>query len=148
MTVVANVRYVTAQDETIWRDLWRCYLAFYETKRDEEVYAETWQRINDPHEQMFSMVAENAEGLVIGIANFLHHQHFWSRQNYIYLTDLYVCAHARSMGAGKAMIDAVVNHAKVHNCEQVWWFTAENNITARKLYDGVATLSPFVKYQI
>lgn len=148
MSVVANVRYVTAQDETIWRDLWRCYLAFYETKRDEEVYAETWQRINDPHEQMFSMVAENAEGLVIGIANFLHHQHFWSRQNYIYLNDLYVCAHARSMGAGKAMIGAVVNHAKVHNCEQVWWFTAENNITARKLCDGVATLSPFVKYQI
>ena len=52
------------------------------------------------------------------------------------------------MGAGKAMIDAVVNHAKVHNCEQVWWFTAEDNLTARKLYDGVATLSPFVKYQI
>ena len=94
MSVIANVRYVTAQDETIWRDLWRCYLAFYETKRDEEVYAETWRRINDPHEQMFSMVAETPEGLVIGIANFLHHQHFWSPQNYIYLNDLYVCTHA------------------------------------------------------
>ena len=148
MSVVANVRYVTSQDETIWRDLWRRYLAFYETKREEEVYAETWRRINDPHEQMFSMVAEAPEGLVIGIANFLHHQHFWSRQNYIYLNDLYVCTHARSMGNGKAMIDAVVNHAKVHNCEQVWWLTAEDNLTARKLYDGVATLSSSVKYQI
>lgn len=146
--MVAYVRYVTAQDETIWRDLWRSYLAFYKTKRDEEVYAETWRRINDPHEQMFSMVAETPDGVVIGIANFLQHQHFWSCQNYIYLNDLYVCTNARSMGAGKAMIDAVVNHAKDYNCEQVWWLTAEDNLTARKLYDGVATLSPFVKYQI
>ena len=59
-----------------------------------------------------------------------------------------MCTNARSMGAGKAMIDAVVNHAKDYNCEQVWWLTAEYNLTARKLYDGVATLSPFVKYQI
>jgi hypothetical protein len=45
------------------------------------------------------------------------------------------------------MIDGVINHAKQHNCGQVWWFTAENNAVARKLYDGLATLSSFVKYE-
>ncbi len=94
------------------------------------------------------MVAETPEHGVVGIVNFLYHRYFWGPENRIYLNDLYVRPDVRGTGAGKAMIDAVVDHAKEHGCEQVWWFTAGDNAVARKLYDGVATLSPFVKYQV
>lgn len=145
--MVISVRYVIAEDEPDWRNLWQDYLAFYEAERPDNVYAETWRRIQDTNEEMFAMVAETQEHGVIGIVNFLHHRHFWGHENRIYLNDLYVRADARSIGAGKAMIDGVINHAKQHNCGQVWWFTAEDNAVARKLYDGLATLSSFVKYE-
>ena len=143
-----TVRYVTPADEADWRRLWRDYLAFYKTARDEDVYAETWRRIHDPDEQMFSMVAETPDDGVVGIVNFLYHRFFWGKENRIYLNDLYVDPDVRGSGAGRALIAAVVDHAKEHNCAQVWWLTAEDNATARKLYDKVADLSPFVKYQI
>ncbi|MEJ6710443.1 MAG: GNAT family N-acetyltransferase [Amylibacter sp.] len=143
-----TVRYVTPADEAVWRELWRDYLAFYETSRSEDVYGETWRRIHDRDEQMFAMVAETPDDGVVGIVNFLYHRYFWGPENRIYLNDLYVRPNVRGTGAGKAMIDAVVDHAKEHGCEQVWWFTAGDNAVARKLYDGVATLSPFVKYQV
>ncbi len=146
--MATTVRYVTAKDEAVWRDLWRDYLAFYKTARDEDVYAQTWARILDPDVEMFAKVAETPEHGVVGIVNFLYHKYFWGPENRIYLNDLYVRPDVRGTGAGKAMIDAVVDHAKAHNCEQVWWFTAEDNAVARKLYDRVATLSPFVKYQV
>jgi GNAT superfamily N-acetyltransferase len=146
--MTTTVRYVTAEDEAVWRELWRDYLAFYKTTRDEDIYAETWRRIHDPNEQMFAMAAETPEDGVIGIVNFLYHRFFWGKENRIYLNDLYVRPDVRGTGAGKAMIAAVVDHAKEHNCEQVWWLTAEDNAVARKVYDSVATLSPFVKYQI
>lgn len=146
--MTTTVRYVTPADEADWRALWKDYLAFYETSRDEDVYAGTWKRILDPEVDMFAMVAETPEHGIVGIVNFLYHSYFWGPENRIYLNDLYVRPEIRGTGAGKAMIDAVVAHAKEHNCQQVWWFTAEDNAVARKLYDGVATLSPFVKYQI
>lgn len=146
--MATTVRYVTPKDEAVWRDLWRDYLAFYKTARDADVYADTWRRILDPKVDMFAMVAETPEHGVIGIVNFLYHKYFWGPENRIYLNDLYVRPDVRGTGAGKAMIEAVVDHGKEHGCEQVWWFTAEDNAVARKLYDGVATLSPFVKYQV
>jgi GNAT superfamily N-acetyltransferase len=146
--VNTSVRYVTAADEAVWRELWCDYLAFYETTRDEDVYAETWRRIHDPDEPMFAMVAETRYLGVVGIVNFLYHRFFWGPENRIYLNDLYVRPNVRGTGAGKAMIEAVVEHAKEHDCGQVWWLTAEDNAVARKLYDGVATKAPFVSYQI
>jgi GNAT superfamily N-acetyltransferase len=143
-----TVRYVTAADEPVWRELWTDYLAFYETSRAQEVYAHTWARIMDPEVKMFAMVAETAQNGVVGIVNFLYHSYFWGPEPRIYLNDLYVRPNVRGTGAGKAMIAAVEAHAKEHGCGQVWWFTAQDNAVARKLYDGVATLSPFVKYQI
>ena len=146
--MATNVRYVTAEDEAAWRSLWADYLAFYETSREEDVYTHTWARILDPAVDMYAMVAETPEHGVVGIVNFLYHTYFWGPENRIYLNDLYVRPDVRGTGAGKAMIDAVVAHAKEHGQGQVWWLTAEDNATARKLYDGVATLAPFVKYQI
>ncbi|MDR6264433.1 MULTISPECIES: GNAT family N-acetyltransferase [Rhodobacterales] len=146
--MTAIVRYVTAADEPVWRELWADYLAFYETTREEDVYAESWRRILDPDVGMFAMVAETPENGVVGIVNFLYHTSFWEKENRIYLNDLYVRPEIRGTGAGKAMIDAVETHAKQHNCSQVWWMTANDNAVARKLYDGVAKLAPFVKYQI
>ncbi|MCP5088554.1 MAG: GNAT family N-acetyltransferase [Rhodobacteraceae bacterium] len=143
-----TVRPVTKTDEQIWRDLWRDYLAFYETERPEMVYEQTWARILDDKEEMYSFLAENKAGEAVGLVNFLFHTSFWEIEKVCYLNDLYTTPKARSLGAGKAMIDAVVSTANKHNSASVYWLTAADNVRARRLYDYVATLTPFVKYRV
>jgi hypothetical protein len=42
------VRAIERADEAAWRELWRGYLAFYETTRPEPIYRATFDRLTDP----------------------------------------------------------------------------------------------------
>lgn len=141
------VRPVQAGDFPAWSALWAEYLAFYDTERDAAQHRLTWDRIMDPAVKMYAQVAE-LDGGVVGIVNYVHHQYFWGPEDRIYLNDLYTAPAARGHGAGRALIEAVEAHARAAGAGQVWWLTAEDNTTARALYDKVATLSPFRQYKL
>ncbi|MDG2406467.1 MAG: GNAT family N-acetyltransferase, partial [Paracoccaceae bacterium] len=42
--------------------------------------------------------------------------------------------------------EAVYQAADAHGTPTVYWLTQDFNHTARQLYDRVATLTPFIKY--
>lgn len=133
--------------ESDWRRLWGLYLEFYETNKPEEVYASAWARILDPQSPMYSIMAF-ADGKAVGLTNFLYHSSFWDLEDRCYLNDLYVHSDARGLGAGEALIKATVDHAHAQNVSHVYWTTARDNTVARGLYDRVAILTPFIKYQM
>ncbi|MFQ5623875.1 MAG: GNAT family N-acetyltransferase [Paracoccaceae bacterium] len=144
MTLV--IRPVTRKDEADWRKLWRAYLDFYRTERPDEVYAATWARIHDPDEDMHSLVAIR-DGAAVGLAQFLYHRSFWDIANRCYLNDLYVTPQARGTGTGRALIEAVYADSDARNAAAVYWLTAEDNYSGRRLYDRLAIRTPFIKYQ-
>jgi hypothetical protein len=45
------------------------------------------------------------------------------------------------------LIEAVYRAADKVGADQVYWLTAHSNATARKLYDRVGQLTPFIKYR-
>ena len=141
------VRPLRATDEADWRRLWTGYLEFYETAVTEEVYRTTFARLlsGAPHE-FHGLVAER-DGRLIGLVHYLFHRHCWRIENVVYLQDLYVDPEARGSGAGRALIEAVYAAADAAGCPSVYWLTQDFNATARRLYDRVATLTPFIKYQ-
>lgn len=142
-----TIRPLRAVDEADWRRLWTGYLEFYETSVPEEVYRTTFARLlsGEPHE-FHGLVAERG-GRLIGLAHYLFHRHCWRVENVIYLQDLYVEPEARGSGAGRALIEAVYAAADAAGCPTVYWLTQDFNATARRLYDRVAKLTPFIKYQ-
>lgn len=142
-----TIRPLRAADEEDWRRLWTGYLEFYETSVPEAVYRSTFARLlsGDPHE-FHGLMAEQ-EGRLIGLTHYLFHRHCWKIEDVVYLQDLYVEPEARGTGAGRALIEAVYQAADVAGCPTVYWLTQDFNATARQLYDRVATLTPFVKYQ-
>lgn len=142
-----STRPVTEADFDAWSALWADYLAFYGTERDAAQHRQTWDRIMDPDTRMYAQVAE-LDGQIVGIVNYVHHQYFWGPEDRIYLNDLFTAPAARGHGAGRALIAAVEAHARQTGAGQVWWLTAEDNATARALYDKVATLTPFRQYRI
>ena len=145
--MTTTIRPLRAADEDVWRRLWTAYLEFYETSVSEDVYRTTFARLlsNDPRE--FHGLLADQGGETVGLTHFLFHRHCWKVENLVYLQDLYVAPEARGTGAGRALIEAVYAAADVAGCPTVYWLTQDFNTTARQLYDRIATLTPFIKYQ-
>jgi GNAT superfamily N-acetyltransferase len=142
MTVIRELK---REDEAAWRRLWDGYLAFYKTELSEALTDALFERLlaGAPH---FAFVAED-DGAVIGFVHCLPHASTWSAEDYCYLEDLYVDPSVRGAGAGRALIEAVYAEADRRGCSRVYWHTENGNVTARRLYDRLATLSEFVQYR-
>lgn len=129
---------LTAVDRPRWTELWRGYLAFYETILPSEVYDHTWHRIL-ADESIHGLAARTPNGIV-GITHFLFHAHGWTLQHACYLQDLFVDPAARGTGAGRKLIEAVAVKAREHGADRLYWMTQDTNTTARRLYDRLAKL--------
>jgi len=142
------VRPVTAQDEAKWRELWAGYLVFYEfSDIDPTITDRTWERLVGDQDDMFCFVAE-FQGNVIGLANCVLHPNTWSKQKVCYLEDLFVDQNVRSKGAGRALIEKIVQHGKAENWYSLYWRTATGNATAQALYEDVSNRLDRFTYEI
>ena len=145
--MATTIRPLTTADEAEWRRLWTGYLEFYESSVSEEVYRTTFARLLGDDARDFQGLVAERDGTPIGLTHYLFHRHCWRVENVIYLQDLYVDPEVRGTGAGRALIEAVYAAGDAAGCPTVYWTTQDFNATARQLYDRIATLTPFIKYQ-
>lgn len=140
------VRQIRPTDRATWAPLWTAYLAFYDTALPPEIYDTQWERLQseDPS-SMWGLLAFR-DDTCIGLAHFHFHIHGWKTREVCYLQDLFVAPDARGTGAGRTLIEAVYEAADARGCPDVYWTTQHFNQEARRLYDRVGSLTPFVKY--
>lgn len=143
-----TIRKIENRDETRWRELWDAFARFHEREPDEALTRRTWARIFDPASPIFAIVAEREDGEVIGLANYLVHETTWTPTPVCYLQDLFVDPGARAGGAGKRMIDWLVEEMQRQSWSRLYWNTKENNYRARALYDKFTPHSGLVRYAI
>lgn len=140
------IREIEKRDYDEWRALWESYLAFYNTTVTQDVYELTFRRLIERQtSQQMAFLAEKDDQLV-GLVHYIRHPHNWKLEHVIYLQDLFALPEVRGQGVGRALIEAVYDAADKMGCPSVYWLTQENNETARRLYDRVATVSDFIKY--
>jgi ribosomal protein S18 acetylase RimI-like enzyme len=144
--VSINVRQIQVGDKSAWQELYFDYLKFYETSPGDVNSELLWDRLTNSDPQIQALVAES-NGVVIGIAHFHYQLSTWSETSHCYLEDLYVAEDARENGVAKALIQQVQELAIKQGCTELFWITKESNTTARKLYDQVANLSDFIRYE-
>ncbi len=142
------IRPVEPHDESAWRALWDGYCRFYEVAIRAEITSHTWQRILDPHSPVFAIVAEDANGQVIGMANYIIHENTWELAPVCYLEDLFVDPAVRGQGAGRQLIDWLVAAMQIKGWSRIYWMTKENNYRARGLYDKYTPRDRFVRYVV
>lgn len=145
--MTANIRPLRAGDEAEWRRMWTGYLEFYKTSVPEEVYVSTFARLLGDDPQDFHGLIAEQDGRPVGLTHYLFHRHCWRIENVVYLQDLYVDPAARGTGAGRALIEAVYAAADAAGCPTVYWLTQDFNAVGRRLYDRIAKVTPFIKYQ-
>lgn len=141
-----TIRPLRAEDRAEWQRLWTLYLEFYETTVPGEVYASTFQRLLADDEHEFRALVLERDGGLGGLAHYLFHRHCWKIESVCYLQDLYVDADLRGTSRGRALIEAVYAAADAQGAPSVYWLTQHFNDAGRRLYDRVATLTPFVRY--
>ncbi|MEM7075469.1 MAG: GNAT family N-acetyltransferase [Pseudomonadota bacterium] len=141
-----TIRPITPGDKSAWRALWAPYLEFYETTLPDEVYDTTFTRLCDPgHTQQNGLLAL-LDGTPVGLVHYIYHAHNWRIEDVCYLQDLFTVPAARGQGVARALIEAVYARADADGRPVVYWLTQDFNTTARHLYDRIATLTPFIKY--
>ena len=141
-----TLRELQSYDKSAWRQLWCDYLAFYQTTVSDDVYDTTFDRLlsqNHPKQNAF-LALEGSRA--IGLVHYIYHPHNWKVEDVCYLQDMYAAPEYRGQGVGRALIEAVYKAADTNGTPTVYWLTQEFNHNARQLYDRVATLSPFIKY--
>ena len=142
-----NIRPLAKVDYVEWRKLWIAYLHFYETSLSDEVIEETFSRlIDDQQNKLNAFVAEDDDKLV-GLVHYIFHPDTWAIENVCYLQDLYVEPQSRGKKIGQLLIENVYQAADNSGIPTVYWLTHQLNAPARKLYDRMADLTPFVQYE-
>ncbi len=143
--MTTTVRKVEIADKERWLELFKAYIVFYESALSDEQFDLTWSRIHSDF-NMYGLVAEQ-DGIIVGIAHYLYRPSTWAVNDFCYLEDLFVDPSVRGTGAGRALIEALSLIATAAGSERLYWTTAPDNATARRLYDKVATTNR-VQYRI
>lgn len=146
-----TVRPITAADEAAFRARWDKYNVFYKRTVAEDITAFTIKRMLDPAVPLYGAVAvdseKTTEGGVVGFVTYLPHIYTGSKEDTIYLHDLYVDEDARNGGIGRKLIEYVYQRAGELGIKSVYWHTQTFNHRAQLLYTKVAERTDFIKYK-
>jgi GNAT superfamily N-acetyltransferase len=84
---------------------------------------------------------------LVGIVHFIFHRNTLMIGPTCYLQDLFTRPDIRGKGVGRALIEAVYDHARAAGATRVYWHTHETNSVAQRLYETVAARSGFIVYR-
>lgn len=143
-----NIRALAESDRGRWEELFAGYAAFYKTQIPEGGYDRVWGWIFDPANDFWCDVAELEDGSVIGFSQYQLMHRSLSGAMVCYLSDLFVEPDIRGKGAGRALIDHVIDFARQHCITNVRWLTQEFNYAGRRLYDSYQPKSDFILYSV
>jgi GNAT superfamily N-acetyltransferase len=147
VTLAIHIRKIQASDKVEWLELYHAYLKFYESEPTDFSTELVWSRLTKSDPEIQGLVAEE-DGEIVGICHFHYQLSTWSNTWNCYLEDLYVSEASRGQGVARALIAEVKKKAIERSCTELFWITKESNAVARRLYDKVANVSDFIRYEI
>jgi len=144
-----EVRDAAPSDRTRWSRMWTGYCAYYGTTMAEKRIDELWGQILDPEHPVRGLVCTAPDpGDLLGFAHYLLHPHTFSNRMVCYLEDLWVEPAARGVGVGRRLIGSLIDRGRAGGWRRIYWHTEADNEAARGLYDQVATLTRYVRYDV
>lgn len=135
-------------DALAWRELYRQYGEFYQTPMDEDVLDRVWNWLLDTGHPLNAILAIAPDNAMAGLAHYRAFPEALLGRDAGFLDDLFVSPAQRGKGVGRSLIKGVAKIAKARGWPFVRWITAEDNASARRLYDDVAAKTRWVTYDL
>lgn len=142
-----EVRPVAAGDRGAWAALYRGYRDFYGKPHDEAIFERVWGWLLDPSHESRGLLAL-VDGAPVAVAHFRRFARPIDGATALYLDDLFTAPEARGTGAASAVIAHLEEVGRAEGAVLLRWITADSNATARRLYDRLATQTPWVTYDV
>lgn len=99
--------------------------------------AEIARRVRAATPALQAVLAETPEGTPVGFATVFEIPYAYAARPSLELEMLYVTEPWRAQGVGRALMDAVLDHARVTGCERVEWNVLADNARAQAFYESL-----------
>ena len=141
------IRTIQLKDKERWKKLYIGYADFYKVEMNEKILETVWEWLNDVNHELKGIGYE-VDGKIVGLA---HYRKLLSplKGKYIgYLDDIFVDPEYRGQKIGEKLLNKIKEISKANDWNLVRWQTDEDNLTAKKLYDKVATKTKKNVYEL
>lgn len=143
-----TIRHLAVGDQLAWRRLYLEYADFYQVEVTDAILNQTWAWLLDTMHPMEGLAAVTATGDVVGLAHFRAFPKPLLGKDAGFLDDLIVDPTRRGQGIGRQLIEGIAAIARERGWPLVRWITAQDNTTARRLYDQVAVSTSWITYDL
>jgi GNAT superfamily N-acetyltransferase len=128
------------------RDRWQTMFSeFLQRDWPDDQYDWTWARLAGDAE--IHALGARVDGQLIGFVHFFRHAHT-NAPDVCCIHHLYTSANWRGRGVARALMSAVADWAREHNCFRLYWVVQEQNAVARRLYDRIGAFEGFIEYRM
>lgn len=141
-----SIRTPDEGDFFAWLGLYEGYAEVYQVALTDEKALRLWTWLTDSGHAERALVAVDEHGELVGLVHFHTFPRPLESSNGMFIDDLFVLPAERHHGVGRALIDAVVETAKEHQCDTVRWFSTPSETEARALYDEITAASDLRVY--
>ena len=141
------IRLIQSKDKERWKKLYIGYADFYKVEMNDKILEIVWEWLNDINHELKGIGYET-DGKIVGLA---HYRKLLSplKGKYIgYLDDIFVDPEYRGQKIGEKLLNKIKEISKANDWNLVRWQTDEDNSTAKKLYDKVATKTKKNVYEL
>ena len=142
------IRSLHQDDRRAWERLYRGYAEFYCVETNDNKLATLFGWLMDPAHPCTGLVAEDAEGRLIGLAHYREMPSPLRGENVGFLDDLFVDPASRGGQVGEAMLRYLDGIAEQEAWAVMRWITRDNNYRARNMYDRLAHRSDWITYEM
>ncbi len=115
-------------------------------QRDEEVTAQTWQRLCDPENKQVNGLCAEMGGQILGIVHYILHPTTGHVNQVCYMQDVYVAPAHRRKGIGRRLVDEVTKIGAREKWGRMYWLTQDGNKEARAMYENFGIKLDFTFY--
>jgi len=142
-----TVRALTANDRDRWQELYSGYCDFYAKPLSDERAETVFGWLLDADHELECIVAE-LDGQIIGLAHFREFARPIAGGRAMFLDDLFTAQEARGTGAATTLIEALREIGTERGLVMIRWLTAEDNVTAQRVYDKIARKTNMLTYDL
>tara|TARA_R110002110_G_scaffold49549_10_gene147096 strand:- start:633 stop:1073 length:441 start_codon:yes stop_codon:yes gene_type:complete len=143
-----NIRPLETSDRAIWESFLNEYAEFYKTTVPEGGHDAVWSWIFDRDNDFWCDIVLSDDETPVGFTQYQLMHRSLSGAMVCYLSDLYVRPAIRGTGAGRALINHVIEFARSRGISNVRWLTQDYNYAGRRLYDTYTPKSDFILYSL